>query len=189
MCTRSSAEAKAYDALLLGAGRPQTRRPSSAKRRLRQVECRARFLELRLKELAAQEEHYQAELHRLQQQEQQLAADQPVDVPPKQQAEALVAPAPELKQEPAAEEGILSGAQPSPRHTAAAGSTLLKSSVSMGEQPGGLRRSQRRRKQEHLHAGDLVPPALLQHPMFAAMAGVRNPAKVGHPCICNHVLA
>ena len=145
------------------------------------MECRARFLELRLKELAAQEEHYQAELHCLQQQEQQLAADQPVDVPPKQQAEASVAPAPELKQEPAAEESILSGAQPSPRHTAAAGSALLKSSVSMGEQPAGLRRSQRRRKQERLHAVDLVPPALLQHPMFAAMAGVRNPAKVGHP--------
>ena len=43
----------------------------------------------------------------------------------------------------------------------------------------GQRRSQRRRKHERLQAAELVPATLLRHPMFAALAGVRNPAKVG----------
>ena len=178
----------------VGAGRPQTRRPSSAKRRLRLVECRARFFQLRLKELAGQEEHYKAELERLREQ-QQLAADisqQAVHsagsagAPAQKQQEpaAVVAPTsvpqPELKQEPAGEEGILSSALPPPRQQSAgaAGQALLKPSASLGEQALGLRRSQRRRKHERLHAPDLVPATLLRHPMFAAVAGVSNPSKV-----------
>ena len=182
---------------IVGAGRPQTRRPSSAKRRLRQVECRARVLQLRLKELSGQEEHYKAELQKLRQQEQQLtAADKPAkaakpaDAPVEQQQQGSVAvqqpvsvPQPDLKQEPAAEEAMLSS--PRQQSTPAAGQHLLKASVSLGESLAGLRRSQRRRKHERLHAPDLAPAALLRHPMFAAMAGVCNPIKVsvGHlPC-------
>ena len=41
-----------------------------------------------------------------------------------------------------------------------------------------LRRGQRRRKHERLQAVELAPAILLRHPMFAALAGVRNPAKV-----------
>jgi len=180
---------------IVGAGRPQTRRPSSAKRRLRQVECRARVLQLRLKELSGQEEHYKAELQKLRQQEQQLtAADKPAkaakpDAPVEQQQGSVAVqqpvsvPQPELKQEPAAEEAMLSS--PRQQSTSAAGQHLLKASMSLGEPLAGLRRSQRRRKQERLHAPDLAPAALLRHPMFAAMAGVCNPIKVsvGHlPC-------
>ncbi len=178
-----------------GAGRLQTRRPSSAKRRLRLVECRARFLQLRLKELAGQEEHYKAELEALRQQQQQLGADDPpkaaqpaesADAPAGKQQEPAAAeapasaPQPELKQELAAEEGILSSALPSPRHQSslAARQGLLKSTASLGEQPSRPRRSQHKRKQERLHAPDLTPETLLRHPMFAAVAGVRNPAKV-----------
>lgn len=188
-----------------GAGRSQTRRPSSSQRRLRLVECRARFLQLRLKELAGQEEHYKAELERLRQQQQQLAATDPDKAA--HSAEAAAAPAerqqepagfeapaslPETnpKPEPAAEEGILSSALPLPRQQQsglAARQALLKPSASLAEQPSRLRRSQHRRKQERLHAPDLTPETLLRHPMFAALAGVRNPAKVrslsllGHP--------
>ncbi|CAL5223173.1 g5644 [Coccomyxa viridis] len=178
-----------------GAGRLQTRRPSSAKRRLRLVECRARFLQLRLKELAGQEEHYKAELEALRQQQQQLGADDPpkaaqpaesADAPAGKQQEPAAAeapasaPQPELKQELAAAEGILSSALPSPRHQSslAARQGLLKSTASLGEQPSRPRRSQHKRKQERLHAPDLTPETLLRHPMFAAVAGVRNPAKV-----------
>lgn len=181
---------------IVGAGRLQTRRPSSAKRRLRQVECRARVLQLRLKELSGQEEHYKAELQKLRQQEQQLtAADKPAkaaklaDAPVEQQQGSVAVqqpvsvPQPELKQEPAAEEAMLSS--PRQQSTPAVEQHLLKASMSLGEPLAGLRRSQRRRKHERLHAPDLAPAALLKHPMFAAMAGVCNPIKVsvGHlPC-------
>ena len=151
-------------------------------------------MQLRLKELAGQEEHYKAELERLREQ-QYLAADVsqkaahpagPAGTPAqKQQAPAAVAattslPQPELQQEPAGEEGILSSALPSPRQQSSvtAGQALLKPSTSLGEQALGVRRPQRRRKLERLHAPDLVPATLLKHPMFAALAGVRNPSKV-----------
>ncbi len=159
------------------------------------MECRARFLQLRLKELAGQEEHYKAELEVLRQQQQQLAADEPqAAAQPAESADALAqkqqepaaagaptsAPQLELKQEPAAEEGILSSALPSPRHQSslAAKQGLLKSTASLGEQPSRPRRSQHKRKLERLHAPDLTHETLLRHPMFAALAGVRNPAKV-----------
>ena len=157
------------------------------------MESRARFLQLRLKELAGQEEHYKAELEALRLQ--QLAAEEPQKAAqPAESAGAMAekhqepaaaeapasAPQPELKQEPAAEEGILSSALPSPRHQSslAARQGLLKPTASLGEQPARPRRSQHKRKQERLHAPDLTPDTLLRHPMFAALAGVRNPAKV-----------
>lgn len=159
------------------------------------MECRARFLQLRLKELAAQEEHYKAELQKLQQQEQQLPAEaapsapqsaQPADMPVGVQQEPAapqapaLAPEPELKQEPAGDGGIFSKTQLSPWQpgSAQAAQPLLNGSSSVAEQAAGPRRSQRRRKQERLHAPDLVPSSLLRHPMFAALAGVRNSAKV-----------
>ena len=164
------------------------------------MESRSRFLQLRLRELAGQEEHYQAELDRLRQQQQQpganplqkaaASAEPALTAAEGQQAFPAVgapasAPEPELKQENklAAEEGILSSAQPSPRQqgSAVAGQAPLQASASLGDRPAWLRRSQRRRKQERLHAPDLVPATLLRHPMFAALAGVRNPSKVLPP--------
>ena len=167
-----------------------------------------RFLQLRLKELAGQEEHYKAELKGLRQQQRQLPADdlhkaatsaEAAAAPAETQQEPAASEAPALvpqtdpKPEPAAEEGILSSALPSPQQQQsdlAARQALLKPSASLGEQPSRLRRSQHRRKQERVHAPDLMPETLLRHPMFAALAGVRNPAKVlllsplGHPQKC-----
>ena len=175
-----------------GAGRRQTRRPSSAKWRLRQIECRARFLQLRLWELSAQEEHFKAELQRLQEQEQQLAtadaskaAGSAQPAPAHREPAATGAPAvateAALKQEPAGDEGILSAASPSARlQAASAAAQPLSKASSMAAEPSmGPRRSQRRRKHERLQAAELVPATLLRHPMFAALAGVSNPAKVG----------
>lgn len=175
-----------------GVGRPQTRRPSSAKWRLRQIECRARFLQLRLWELSAQQEHFKAELQRLQQQEQQLASAEaskaagtalpaPAHHEPAATGSPALATEAALKQEPAGEEGILSAASPSARlQAASAAAQPLPKASSMATEPSmGQRRSQRRRKHERLQAAELVPATLLRHPMFAALAGVRNPAKVG----------
>ena len=179
-----------------GAGRPQTRRPSSAKWRLRQIECRARFLQLRLLELSAQEEHFRGELQRLQQQEQQLATAEaskaagtaqpaPAYLDPAATGAPALATKAALKQEPAGDEGILSAASPSARLQAAtAVAQPLPKASSMATEPSmGQRRSQRRRKHERLQAAELVPATLLRHPMFAALAGVRNPAKVGQSSV------
>ena len=179
-----------------GAGRPQTRRPSSAKWRLRQIECRARFLQLRLWELSAQEEHFRGELQRLQQQEQQLAIAEaskaagtaqpaPAYLDPAATGAPALATEAALKQEPAGDEGILSAASPSARLQAATAvaQPLVKASSMATEPSMGQRRSQRRRKHERLQAAELVPATLLRHPMFAALAGVRNPAKVGQSSV------
>ncbi len=167
---------------LVHAGHPQhqsgSRRSSAWKHRRRKSEWKARWLELRLRELRRQQTRYEDQLAALR----QGVAARPSN-PANAMAQTLPAAAREAEQ-PGSDAKPLSNNQQSIEAADQAQSSTsqdLGSPAGAAEPPGvdaDRVVAQLRRRHDRQQARELAPASLLEHPFFAALAGVRTSKQV-----------
>lgn len=171
------------------AGHPQaqsgSRRSSAWKHRRRKSEWKARWLELRLRELRRQQARYEDQLAALRQGAAARASD-----PASPLEQTLPAAAGEAQQ-PGNDAKPVSDDQHS---TEAADQAQSSTPQALGipagtaETPGvdaDRVAAQLRRRHDRQQARELAPASLLEHPFFAALAGVRTSKQVRMICPCS----
>lgn len=162
-----------------------SRRSSAWKHRRRKTEWKARWLELRLRELKHQQARYEEQLSTLRQ---AAAAGASTPASP---LEATSVPVGDAAGQPGGSDAnAISGMQPADLAKGEAQSSVRQAAgtpTGAAEAQTGDGESvpaQHRRRHDRQQARELAAPALLQHPFFAALAGVRKSKQVR--CMHSH---
>ena len=170
---------------LVQAGHPQaqsgSRRSSAWKHRRRKSEWKARWLELRLRELRRQQARYEDQLAALQQGAAARASN-----PASSLEQTLPAAVGEVEQPGSDAKPASDNQQSTEAGDQAQGSA--SQAAGTAQTPGvdaDRVAAQPRRRHDRQQARELAPASLLEHPFFAALAGVRTSKQVRMVCPCS----